>query len=151
MLILLILLILLVMFLCFYVLSEQDRRLQCPCLNKKQNHSMIFSTHPRIAPTPSPLSLHNKTQSRDTPYWYRIILLRYPPPPPVLFIFSAFGTMVKELLSDTNLVVAGTVLTLALCLSAEEGSEPRRFLGSVFGVFRRLVFGVDESSGLKEL
>lgn len=41
--------------------------------------------------------------------------------------------MVKSIFSDTNLVVAGTVLTLAVSLAVEEGAGPRRLAGSISG------------------
>ncbi|CBJ48822.1 hypothetical protein Esi_0049_0027 [Ectocarpus siliculosus] len=52
---------------------------------------------------------------------------------PTLGKVLAWGNVVKSIFSDTNLVVAGTVLTLALNLAFEEGAGPRRLAGSISG------------------
>lgn len=72
--------------------------------------------------------------------------------------FSAWGNVVKSIFSDTNLVVAGTVLTLALHLAFEEGAGPRRLAGSISGAlgifppsFQGSEGDYDDGGGLKEL
>lgn len=59
--------------------------------------------------------------------------------------------MVKSIFSDTNLVVAGTVLTLAVSLAAEEGAGPRRLVGSISGAFGLLNSQAPDDPTLKEL
>lgn len=68
--------------------------------------------------------------------------------PPTLRIV-AVATMIRSILSDTTLVVTGTVLTLTLCLGGEDGSGPRRLVSSVLGVFGGSLLG--SNSGEKEL
>ncbi|CAN0017767.1 unnamed protein product [Scytosiphon promiscuus] len=53
---------------------------------------------------------------------------------PALGKVFALGNLMKSIFSDTNLVVAGTVLTLALNLALEEGAGPRRLAEGVSGV-----------------
>lgn len=47
---------------------------------------------------------------------------------------AAVGGMVKSILSDTSLVIAGTTLSLALCLGMEAGPSADQVLGGVSGV-----------------
>ncbi|CAN0241940.1 unnamed protein product [Ectocarpus sp. 12 AP-2014] len=82
---------------------------------------------------------------------------------PTLGKVLAWGNVVKSIFSDTNLVVAGTVLTLALNLAFEEGAGPRRLAGSMsgaLGLFSPSFQGSEEGDystggggggGLKEL
>ncbi|CAN0121221.1 unnamed protein product [Ectocarpus sp. 6 AP-2014] len=78
---------------------------------------------------------------------------------PTLGKVLAWGNVVKSIFSDTNLVVAGTVLTLALNLAFEEGAGPRRLAGSIsgaLGLFSPSFQGSKEGDysgggGLKEL
>ncbi|CAM9497053.1 unnamed protein product [Ectocarpus fasciculatus] len=78
---------------------------------------------------------------------------------PTLGKVLAWGNVVKSIFSDTNLVVAGTVLTLALNLAFEEGAGPRRLAESISGAlglfspsFQGLEKGgYDAGGGLKEL
>ena len=64
---------------------------------------------------------------------------------------SAFFNMVKSIFSDTNLVVAGTVLTLAFSLAAEEGAGPRRLAETISGALGLAGYGTPEDGSLKEL
>lgn len=59
--------------------------------------------------------------------------------------------MVKSIFSDTNLVVAGTVLTLAFSLAAEEGAAPRRLAMTIWGALGLGGYGAPEDGSLKEL
>lgn len=59
--------------------------------------------------------------------------------------------MVKSIFSDTNLVVAGTVLTLAVSLAVEEGAGPRRLAGSISGALGLLTSQAPNDPTLKEL
>lgn len=80
---------------------------------------------------------------------------RPPPPPPaccpLLSFAPALFNMVKSIFSDTNLVVAGTVLTLAFSLAVEEGAGPRRLAGTVWGALGLAGYGPPEDGSLKEL
>eukprot|EP00752_Nemacystus_decipiens_P009944 g8867.t1 len=67
---------------------------------------------------------------------------------PTLGKLLALFNMVKSIFSDTNLVVAGTVLTLAFSLAAEEGAAPRRLAGTIWGA---LGLAGPEDGSLKEL
>ena len=60
--------------------------------------------------------------------------------------------MIKNVFSDTTLVVAGTVLTLTVCLGFEEDSGPRTAARSMMGMFGMLATGGDGvGESLKEL
>lgn len=76
-----------------------------------------------------------------------------PPFSPPFILPSAFFNMVKSIFADTNLVVAGTVLTLAFSLAAEDGAGPRRLVGSISGALGLVGYGYGspEDGGLKEL
>lgn len=103
---------------------------------------------PRI-PTHGMLSLLHPTPTAVTPH--------YTPPrrSHPLSVAAALGNLMKSIFADTNLVVAGTVLTLALNLALEEGAGPRRFVDGVSGaLYLLLPFQTPEgsdSSHLKEL
>lgn len=98
-------------------------------------------------------TMHNKhcEVSKGQPLDPTTIVASPPLPHLESVVLSAFGGMVKSIFSDTTMVVAGTVLTLAVCLGGEEDSDPRRFAGGLWGVFGRLIFGTDDQGGLKEL
>lgn len=59
--------------------------------------------------------------------------------------------MVKSIFSDTNLVVAGTVLTLAFSLAAEEDAGPRRLAETIWSALGLVGLGTPEDGSLKEL
>lgn len=67
----------------------------------------------------------------------------------------ALFNMVKSIFSDTNLVVAGTVLTLALSLAAEEGAAPHRLAQTIWSAIWSVLgpggHGPSEDGSLKEL
>lgn len=68
-----------------------------------------------------------------------------PPLPP------AFGGMIKNVFADTTLVVAGTVLTLTVCLGCEEDSGPRTAARSMMAIIGMLTGGDGSGDSLKEL
>lgn len=60
---------------------------------------------------------------------------------------AAVGSMVKSILSDTSLVIAGTTLTLALCLGMEAGPSAGQMLDSVSGALRGVgILGNEQGS-----
>eukprot|EP00904_Undaria_pinnatifida_P002747 jgi/Undpi1/12473/HiC_scaffold_5.g02144.m1 len=68
---------------------------------------------------------------------------------PMLGKAIAFLVLIKDIFADTTLVVAGTVLTLTVCLGWEEDSGPRTAANSVLSMFGLLTSGGD--GHLKEL
>lgn len=63
---------------------------------------------------------------------------------------SAVGMAIKSVLSDTTLIVTGTVVAMALRLGVEEDSPPRRLAGSMLSLLGGPLLDWD-GSGDKEL
>ncbi|CAM9463333.1 unnamed protein product [Sphacelaria rigidula] len=69
---------------------------------------------------------------------------------PVLGKVLAVGMAIKSVLSDTTLIVTGTVVAMALRLGVEEDSPPRRLAGSMLSLLGGPLLDWD-GSGDKEL